>query len=53
MVRTVIASLLALVLAAAETAGAATLSVNREVQKDVLVTIYNGNLGLVKDVRET
>jgi hypothetical protein len=31
---------------------AATLAVTREVQKDVMVTIYNGNLGLVKDVRE-
>jgi hypothetical protein len=30
---------------------AATLAVTREVQKDVMVTIYNGNLGLVKDVR--
>jgi hypothetical protein len=33
-------------------AAAATLAVTREVQKDVMVTIYNGNLGLVKDVRE-
>jgi len=47
------ALLLALVLATAETAGAAALSVSREVQKDVMVTIYNGNLGLVKDIRET
>ncbi|HEU4369097.1 MAG TPA: DUF4139 domain-containing protein [Methylomirabilota bacterium] len=39
-------------LVAAQTAGAATLAVTREVQKDVVVTIYNGNLGLVKDVRE-
>ena len=31
---------------------AATLAVTRETQKDVMVTIYNGNLGLVKDVRE-
>jgi hypothetical protein len=35
-----------------ENAAAATLAVTREVQKDVMVTIYNGNLGLVKDVRE-
>jgi hypothetical protein len=48
-----IAFLLALVLVPAETAGAAALSVSREVQKDVAVTIYNGNLGLVKDIRET
>ena len=34
------------------TVAAATLAVTREVQKDVMVTIYNGNLGLVKDVRE-
>jgi hypothetical protein len=52
MITKLIALLLTLVLAAAGTAGAA-LSVSREVQKDVAVTIYNGNLGLVKDVRET
>ncbi len=40
-------------LASAQTAPAATLAVTREVQKDVMVTIYNGNFGLVKDVRET
>ena len=28
-------------------------AVTREDQRDVMVTIYNGNLGLVKDVRET
>jgi len=27
-------------------------SVTHEDQRDVMVTIYNGNLGLVKDVRE-
>jgi hypothetical protein len=43
---------LLLVFVAAQTASAATLAVTREVQKDVMVTIYNGNLGLVKDVRE-
>jgi hypothetical protein len=32
---------------------AATLAVTRETQTDVMVTIYNGNLGLVKDVRQT
>jgi hypothetical protein len=32
---------------------AAPMTVTREVRKDVMVTIYNGNLGLVKDVRET
>jgi hypothetical protein len=35
-----------------ESVAAVTLAVTREVQKDVMVTIYNGNLGLVKDVRE-
>jgi hypothetical protein len=48
----VLALLLLLVFAAAQAASAATLAVTREVQKDVMVTIYNGNLGLVKDVRE-
>jgi hypothetical protein len=43
---------LLVVLVAAQTVAAATLAVTREVQKDVMVTIYNGNLGLVKDVRE-
>ena len=31
---------------------AAALAVTREVQTDVMITVYNGNLGLVKDVRE-
>ena len=31
---------------------AGALSVTREDQRDIMVTIYNGNLGLVKDVRE-
>jgi hypothetical protein len=35
-----------------QAASAATLALTRELQKDVMVTIYNGNLGLVKDVRE-
>jgi hypothetical protein len=47
------ALLLAITLGAGDAATAATLSVSREVQKDVMVTIYNGNLGLVKDLRET
>jgi hypothetical protein len=35
-------------------ASAATpLAITRESQKDLMVTIYNGNLGLVKDTRET
>jgi hypothetical protein len=32
---------------------AAQLSVDRTAQRDVMLTIYNGDLGLVKDVRET
>ena len=40
------------ILLAGVPAAAATLAVTRETQKDVMVTIYNGNLGLVKDVRE-
>jgi len=43
---------LALLLLAGSPAAAATLAVTRETQKDMMVTIYNGNLGLVKDVRE-
>jgi hypothetical protein len=38
--------------AAAQTAAAAPLPITRESQKDVMVTIYNGNLGLVKDARD-
>src|SRR5438105_9417111 len=34
-------------------AEAAQVAVGRDVQTDVMVTIYNGNLGLVKDVRQT
>jgi hypothetical protein len=47
-----LALVLLLVFVAAQATSAATLAVTREVQKDVMVTIYNGNLGLVKDVRE-
>ena len=53
MIRKLPTLLLAIALGAGEVASAATVSVSREVQKDVMVTIYNGNLGLVKDVRET
>jgi hypothetical protein len=42
------------ILAIAELAAAAPpLAIARDEQRDVMVTIYNGNLGLVKDVRET
>ena len=36
----------------AQTVAAATLAVTRETQQEVMVTVYNGNLGLVKDIRE-
>jgi hypothetical protein len=52
MKRTV-AVVLALVTAVAAGAEAAQLAVGRDTQRDVMLTIYNGNLGLVKDVRET
>ena len=48
-----IAIVLTLATSLASGAEAAQLAVGREAQKDVMVTIYNGNLGLVKDVRET
>jgi hypothetical protein len=48
-----IALLLALTLAAAHPAGASPLAITPETQQDVMLTIYNGNFGLVKDVRET
>ena len=47
-----IASILIAALATGQPAGAAPVSVTREDQREVMVTIYNGNLGLVKDVRE-
>jgi hypothetical protein len=33
-------------------AAAAPIGITREQQRDVMLTVYNGNLGLVKDVRE-
>jgi len=47
-----IASTLALVLSTAPLAAAAPVGVTRDDQREVMVTIYNGNLGLVKDLRE-
>ena len=38
---------------AAQPVAAAPASVTRDDQREVMVTIYNGNLGLVKDLRET
>jgi hypothetical protein len=43
---------LALPLLVSSPAAAATLAVTRESRQDMMVTIYNGNLGLVKDVRD-
>src|SRR5712671_6053123 len=37
----------------AQLAAAAQQAITRDDQKDLMVTIYNGNLGLVKDTRET
>jgi hypothetical protein len=51
--RRTLAIVLALATAGAAGAEAAQVAVGRDAQKDVMVTIYNGNLGLVKDVRET
>jgi hypothetical protein len=39
-------------LASARPAPAGPLAITREAQRDLMVTIYNGNLGLVKDTRE-
>jgi hypothetical protein len=36
----------------ADGGGGGTRAITRDSQKDVMVTIYNGNLGLVKDMRE-
>ena len=44
--------LLVSVPATAPAAHGASLSVGRGAQTDVMVTVYNGNLGLVKDVRQ-
>jgi hypothetical protein len=42
-----------LLLTASDPALAAPLAITREAQREMMVTVYNGNLGLVKDVRET
>jgi hypothetical protein len=47
-----IATLLIVALATGRPAAAAPVSVTRDDQREVMVTIYNGNLGLVKDLRE-
>ncbi len=48
----VLPSILIPALATGQPAGAAPVSVTRDDQREVMVTIYNGNLGLVKDLRE-
>jgi hypothetical protein len=47
-----IAFTLAGLLGAAPVAGAAPVKITAAEQRDVMITVYNGNLGLVKDVRE-
>jgi hypothetical protein len=47
-----IATLLIIALGTGQPVGAAPVSVTRDDQREVMVTIYNGNLGLVKDLRE-
>ena len=47
-----IAFTLAGLLAAAPVAGAAPVKITAAEQRDVMITVYNSNLGLVKDVRE-
>ena len=50
--RRILALTLLVLLAAPSAVPAATTTVTRETQRDVMLTVYNGNLGLVKDVRE-
>jgi hypothetical protein len=52
MTKRLLALTMLLVLATAPPAVAAPVSVTRDDQREVMVTIYNGNLGLVKDLRE-
>jgi hypothetical protein len=52
MNRRLLALTLLFVLAVVPPATAAPVSVTRDDQREVMVTIYNGNLGLVKDLRE-
>jgi hypothetical protein len=51
MTRSIALALLA-VLAMTQLAAADPVAITRDDQRDVMVTIYNGNLGLVKDTRE-
>ena len=52
MNRRLLALTLLFILAVVPAATAAPVSVTRDDQREVMVTIYNGNLGLVKDLRE-
>jgi len=52
MIRQIVALVVAGTLAGAQLTEAAPQAITRESQQDVMVTIYNGNLGLVKDTRE-
>src|SRR6185503_6192849 len=52
MNRRLLALTLLFILAVVPPAAAAPVSVTRDDQREVMVTIYNGNLGLVKDLRE-
>ena len=52
MRRKLIAFAMLVCFAAAPVAAAAPVPITRDSQKDVMITIYNGNLGLVRDARE-
>src|SRR5215813_4675842 len=52
MIRQIVALVVAGTLAGAQLTEAAPQAITRESKQDVMVTIYNGNLGLVKDTRE-
>jgi hypothetical protein len=52
MNRRLIALTLLFILVAGQPVAAVPVSVTRDDQREVMVTIYNGNLGLVKDLRD-
>ena len=52
MITRLIALTLVVALWSAQLVAAAPRAITRDDQKDLMVTIYNGNLGLVKDTRE-
>ena len=52
MTKRLIALTLLAVFAMTQVVAAAPVSITRDDQREVMVTIYNGNLGLVKDLRE-